>query len=405
MNNPYSQTLDILPQDGPHASDDMLLYAGQCDCSATAERTGTLSAWLHITNRCNLHCAYCYQQHTPADMSAAVGRAAVDAAFRSAAAHGYQRVKLKYSGGEALLRFSLVTNLHRYARSVARQHNLALNGVILSNGTLLTPGMANEIRALGLHLVISLDGIGSGPNQQRCYANGRGSALDVTRAIECALACGLLPGISITVSGRNASDLPELIGWILERDLPFNINFYREHASSSQSSDLALEEQHIIRAMLDAYRVIEMRLPRRSLLASLVDGANLAVPHQYPCGVGKSYMVFDYRGQVSKCQMQMDRPITNADATDPLARLRADSTGIQNLPVSAKEACHACAWKLWCAGGCPLTTHRTTGRYDTRSPNCAIYKALYPEVVRLEKLRRLRYGSAAHNVGETTSEI
>jgi hypothetical protein len=35
--------------------------------------------------------------------------------------------------------------------------------------------------------------------------------------------------------------------------------------------------------------------------------------------------------------------------------------------------------------------YRKTGRYEAKSPNCEIYKALFPEVIRLEGLRLLRY--------------
>jgi hypothetical protein len=38
-----------------------------------------------------------------------------------------------------------------------------------------------------------------------------------------------------------------------------------------------------------------------------------------------------------------------------------------------------------------LTTYRATGRYDVKSPNCNIYKALFPEALRLEGLRLLKY--------------
>lgn len=31
--------------------------------------------------------------------------------------------------------------------------------------------------------------------------------------------------------------------------------------------------------------------------------------------------------------------------------------------------------------------YRATGRYDRKSPNCNIYKAIFPEVLRLEGLR------------------
>ena len=143
--------------------------------------------------------------------------------------------------------------------------------------------------------------------------------------------------------------------------------------------------------MLTAYKVIEENVPRRSLLASLVDRGNLSAPHEHTCGVGNNYMVFDYKGRVSKCQMQMEHAITTVDADDPLELIRTDTIGIQNISVEEKEGCRDCEWKYWCAGGCPLTTYRATGRYDVKSPNCNIYKAIYPQAMRLEGLRLLKY--------------
>lgn len=353
-----------------------------------------LSAWLHLTDHCTLRCDYCYLPHARADMSPATGRAAIDATFRSAVAHGYRAVKLKYAGGEPLLRFSLAVELHRYAHALAQQHGLALDGVILSNGTLLTAAMVETMQAEGLRLMLSLDGLGAFHDSQRRFPDGRGSFDAVARAVDCALAGGLVPDISITVSGRNAAGLPDVVAWVLERDLPFSLNFYREHNGSDWQSDLQLDEARIIEGMLAAYKVIEGNLPRRSLLASLADRANLAAPHQRVCSVGQSYLVFDTEGHVAPCQMALGQTFTDCHAPDPLAVLHTNATGLQNPVVDEKEGCRACEWRYWCAGGCPLQAYRAAGRYDAKSPNCNIYKALYPEVVRLEGLRLLKYAEA-----------
>jgi len=356
-----------------------------------AEAPTTLSAWLHLTDRCNLRCAYCYLPHHQLDMSPETGRAAIDATFRSALAHGYSQVKLKYAGGEPLLRFPLAAELHQYAQTLADRRNIGLDGVLLSNGTLLTAEIIQTMQTLGLRLMISMDGLGAFHDQQRHYADGRGSSTDVTQAVELALTRGLIPDISITVSSRNVEGLPELISWILERDLPFGLNFYRQNDFSASITDLQLEEEKIIEGMLAAFKVIEENLPRRSLLASLIDRANLSTPHLRACSVGDSYLAFNHRGQVAKCQMQMDHLITSALSEDPLALIRTDKTGIQNISVEKKEDCRDCQWKYWCAGGCPLETHRVTGRYEVKSPNCNIYKTLFPEAIRLEGLRLLEY--------------
>jgi len=365
---------------------------------APTENPTVLSAWLHITDRCNLRCTYCYLPHDWVDMSSETGYAIIDAIFRSAVTHDYREVKLKYAGGEAMLRFPFIVELHRYARKLANQHTVALDGVILSNGTYITPKIVDTMQSLGLRLMISLDGLGNHHDSQRSYANGRGTFSDVARAIEFALDYGLIPDISITVSGRNAGGLSELIEWVLARDLPFSLNFYRENDFSAAYEDLKLEDEKIIAGMLTAFKVIEANLPRRNLLASLVDRANLSTPHLRTCGVGQNYLVFDHLGQVSKCQMQMDKPVTTVKADDLLSLVRADQLGIQNMSVEEKEGCRDCEWKYWCTGGCPLTTYQTTGQYDVKSPNCNIYKALYPEAVRLEGLRLLKYADGASSI-------
>ena len=350
-----------------------------------------LTTWVHVTDRCNLRCSYCYLPHVREDMSSETGRAAIDAIFRSAVANGFKQVKVKYAGGEPLLRFSLVEELHIYAQQLAEQHDIELEGVVLSNGTLLTTEIVGALKFFGLRLMISLDGLGQHHDAHRPYAGGRGSFVDVSEAVDLALANGLVPNISVTVSSRTVEGLPEVMAWILERDLPFSLNFYRENELSASHEDMRLDEEKIINGMLAAFKVIENNLPRHPFLGGIIDRANLSVSHTHTCGVGQNYLVFDQNGQVAKCQMHIRKLVTDVHAADPLALIRADQIGIQNLPVMEKEGCKTCEWKHWCAGGCPLATHRATGRYDVKSPNCNIYKALFPEALRLEGLRLLKY--------------
>ncbi|MEH1950557.1 MAG: radical SAM protein [Nostoc sp.] len=353
----------------------------------------TLTAWLHITDRCNLRCDYCYLPHEAKDMSIDIGKAAIESTFRSATLNNYRRVKLKYAGGEALLCSPLIKDLHLYAQSLSKETDIILDGVVLSNGTLITPEIIEMLQILNLRLMISLDGLSNFHDIQRSYASGKGSFQDVERGINIALKNGLIPDISITVSGRNAEGLPDLLEWILEYNLPFSLNFYRENELSASYEDLQLEESRLIEGMLAAFKVIELKLPSRSLLGSLIDRANLASPHKRTCGVGQSYLVFDYKGQIAKCQMQLHKTISASKTQDPLTLVRQDKAGIQNLSVEEKEGCRTCEWKYWCTGGCSLATFKATGRYDIQSPNCNIYKALYPEALRLEGLRLIKYSS------------
>ncbi|NJP04972.1 MAG: SPASM domain-containing protein [Chloroflexaceae bacterium] len=369
----------------------------RCDC-APMFGPAALVAWLHLTDRCNLRCAYCYLPHAPFDMSRETGYQVIDALFRSAQIHRYQRVKLKYSGGETLLRFPLVVDLHRYAHDAAATHGIALDGVVLSNGTLLTQAMAQTMQQLGLRLMISLDGVGAAHDQQRLYVSGRGSCDDVLQGVDTAIACGITPDISVTVTDKNAAALPDLVTWILDRDLPFSLNIARKYGQSTkhaseQERDSHQEEAQIIAGMRAAYRVIENRLPQRSLVGSLIDHAHLAGEHHYPCVAGHDYVVFDPHGNIAACPMLVTQPLASIATNDPIAVIRATTAAFKNPDVDTKEECAACEWRYWCAGGCPLAAFEASGRYDACSPNCRIYRALLPEVLRLEQLRLARFAA------------
>lgn len=349
-----------------------------------------LTAWLHLTNECNLRCDYCYIRKTNESMSAEKAQEAVDAIYRSATSQSFGEVKIKYAGGESTMEFALLLKTHDYAQSQAEKLQIKLHAVVLSNGVGLSKSMIRSLQERDIQLAISLDGVGHFHDAQRKFQNGRGSFDAVRRTLERLKDAGSFPTITITVSGRNADGLPQTVAYLLGQEIPFTVNFYRENEHSAQIQDLLYQDQQMIDAMRSAFAIIESNLPKFSLLGTITDRARLNVAHSEPCGVGHSYMVIDQRGNVAKCHMLIEQPVTTVAAVDPLKLLQLDVLGLQNPPVDNKEGCKDCSWKYYCAGGCPALTYRVTGRYDVKSPNCRIYTSLFPEVLRLEGLRLLK---------------
>jgi uncharacterized protein len=347
----------------------------------------TLVVWLHTTNACNLRCTYCYIDKTEEAMDETTGYASVDAVFQAAQQHGYKVVKLKYAGGEATLNFGLVTKLHTYARTLSQKTGIAVKGVVLSNGVGLTKAMLDFIHANEMTLSISLDGLGHSHDTQRVFANGRGSAQVVVRSIERAIAHGVYPHLSMTVTAHNADEIADAVAFALERNLLFNLNFYRDHDETLSVEELRAGDATLIAGIEKAFAAIERNLPQHSLLSSLLDRANFASVHETACSAGNSYLVIDQIGQVSRCQMEIERPVTDIYAADPLTEIRLYDNGFQSIGVDEKDGCRDCEWRYWCAGGCPALTYKVTGRNDVKSPYCNVYKSLYPSLIKIEGKR------------------
>jgi uncharacterized protein len=346
-----------------------------------------------VTNACNLRCPYCYVAKSAEKMDEPVGHAAVAAVVRSAAANGFAAVKLKYAGGEASLNHHLMMQLHAYAKELTAAHSLRLQATLLSNGVRLSSTLVDTLRREDIKVMISLDGIGDQHDVQRPSITGKPSFHLVERTIAQLVEQRHPPHLSITVTNRNLHGVADVVRFALERDLTFSLNLFRDNDCAASFPDLRYAEQDMVSALLDAFAVIEGFLPRWSVLGSVLDRGQLVQPRQHACGVGQDYVVIDQRGQVAKCHMEIEKTLGDVFTDDPLRLVRKDLTLVQNVAVEEKDGCRDCSWRYWCSGGCPVATFRATGRYDIKSPNCNIYKAIYPAALRLEALRLLKHAA------------
>jgi uncharacterized protein len=326
-------------------------------------------------------------------MSQVTGRAAVDAVIRSALAEAYSAIKFKYAGGEAFLNINRIFDIHDYAVTQCQQNDITLQAVILTNGTILIKTGIEGLKIRKIKVMVSLDGLGYSHDVQRPFRGGQNSAQQVLAGIKRLIDQGLPPHLSITISDRNCEQIDEVVRFALERNLTFSLNFYRENDCSASFTDLQYCETRMIAGMRAAFHAIEENLPAWSVVGAILDRGQLLSPHEHACGVTRDYLVIDHYGRISKCQMEIDKAVTDIHHPNPLEMIRFSPIGVQNPSVLEKEGCRDCTWRYWCTGGCPVATYRAMGRYDVKSPNCNIYKAIYPEAIRLEGLRLLKYAN------------
>ena len=351
-----------------------------------------LTVWLHVTNACNLDCPYCYVRKSSAVLDCTQGFAILDQLFVTAQQNGFRHLKLKYAGGEATLEFKLIQALHHHAQTLAAKTGIELKAVVLSNGTTLSPALVDWLEKNQVRLMVSLDGLGDVHDRQRPNRQGQPSFATIVHKLETLILPSTIDlHLSVTVTSVNAPHLADLVAWILERDWSFSLNFYRVPPQSSAPEDFALADASFIAGMKAAYQVIENHLPDRPLLNGLLDKVQTTA-HTHTCGVSQSYVVVTHEGKIAQCQMHLEQtlpetiaPLSEKDLLRELAQ-----APIQNLSVDQKIGCASCTYRYRCTGGCPVETFRFTGRWDLKSPHCQIYKALYPEVLRLEGLRLLQ---------------
>ncbi|OIP88736.1 MAG: 12,18-didecarboxysiroheme deacetylase [Syntrophobacteraceae bacterium CG2_30_61_12] len=168
----------------------------------------------NVTRRCNLKCIHCYaqarNQQFPNELSHDEGLRLLD----DLAEFGAPVVL--FSGGEPLMRPDL-PDLAGYA--VAK----GMRAVISTNGTLITPRVAEQLKAIGLSYVgISLDGLA--PVNDRF----RGVPGAYRRALEGIAACreaGIKVGLRFTMNRMNVREIPGIFDLLEAERIP-RVCFY-----------------------------------------------------------------------------------------------------------------------------------------------------------------------------------
>lgn len=347
----------------------------------------TLGVWLHTTNQCNLRCRYCYVHKTNEVLSESDGIKAIKSALSSAKKHGFDTVKFKYSGGEALLRYQQFIKQVRYAKSQAQKVAINVKNVLLTNGVLITSKIAEDLKLEGVKVMVSLDGSQKYHDLVRVFPNGGATYQYVQQGIALLQKYSVDFNLSVTITKENIDGIPELVSKLLKQKIRFVLNFFRENCESG--SVLKLNDQSLITTMKKVYKLVENEMPKYPMWDALLDRVTMSWPHLNACGVGRNYITVDQKGYLASCPIDLANRIGNID--QDLVDVMNSHTFMRGITVERKEGCRTCLWRYVCGGGCPILTKEVNGSYLTKSPYCGIYKELIPEILKLEAKRVVKY--------------
>jgi len=213
----------------------------------------------NVTRRCNLKCVHCYAHATEEavsdELTTAEGKALID----DLAAFGVP--VLLFSGGEPLVRKDL-PELAEYAVQKG------MRAVVSTNGTLITPKMAQKLKAIGLSYVgISLDGMESINDEFRGITGAFKSAM---QGIQNCQNAGIKVGLRFTINKANAAEVPKIFDLLEEKKIPrvcFYHLVYAGRGSKMVDEDLShTEARKVVDLIMDRTKDLHDRgIPKEVL--------------------------------------------------------------------------------------------------------------------------------------------
>lgn len=217
---------------------DVLRYGGESDKLPShllqfSRDKRPVVVW-NVTRRCNLKCVHCYSGSSD-DVAAGELTTREGKSFL-ADLGSFKSPVVLLSGGEPLLRKDFLE-----LAETAAGHGLRV--VVSTNGTLINPGLAAELRKIGLSYVgVSLDGIGAVHDRFRGVP---GTYERTLRGIRVCRDAGIKVGIRFTITRRNIGEIPAVFDLIEKENIPracFYHLVYSGRGSDLRTEDLAHEE-------------------------------------------------------------------------------------------------------------------------------------------------------------------
>lgn len=296
---------------------------------------------LWLTSDCNLNCKYCY-----ANAGEKREYMAFDTARRAIDMMGQDGFKLQLAGGEPLMNMQLVREIYDYIRKTGRQAGMQLQ----TNGTLITPEIAREIRAMKIAVGVSLDG-GIEMNEAL-----RGRSGEVAEGIRNLAEAGIIVNINCVLTKLNVESLPKLvdIAFYFGNVKGIGLDLLRRTGRAIYNEVAQAEPFQISEALREAYGRTQQlqRISGKSIIIREIEDARRRLNNGKECkgycyaACGGSMVVLP-DGTLYPCGSLAGRQeylMGNINDSD----IRAMA-----LKVGKNPNCSKCKYEKFCPGGCP----------------------------------------------------
>ena len=160
---------------------------------------------LHVTNRCNLACRYCYAPAGQQDMTLATAVAAI----RNCA--GGPDCGIIFFGGEPLLRADLIFDVIRWCE---RQETGRFHYKVTTNGVLLDDAFLDACDRHRLHVAMSHDGVPEAHDRFRVRADGAGTFDALRPALQRLLKRRPYSPIMMTINPETVPHFARSVAWL-----------------------------------------------------------------------------------------------------------------------------------------------------------------------------------------------
>lgn len=321
------------------------------------------SAYLHVTQRCNLACRFCYSEDAGRNALEDPSLENLSRAIDLLASLGVSRLVI--SGGEPFLRHDLPLIAERARRSGVNEL------IVLTNGLLVTRESAEPLTETVDCVAVAFDGASA---SDPAHLRGEQRFDLLVRAVETVRSLGIGVRVLPTLHARNLSDMDRYQD--LADRLGATLGFSLLTGNVCELGDLSPTDGQLR----------EMGRRARELAGSGSDplterGSSLAARRS--CGAGVRTLSVAADGTVYPCHMLHDQRLAMGSAfSDTPEKIMGGPVAqrLRCLDVAEIDGCAACDARYLCGGGCRARALMSAGSLTAADPYCELPRSHYEHI-------------------------
>lgn len=272
--------------------------------------------------------------------------------------------KFTFLGGEPLLAPDAIKMIHRFAKLQVAGRAIALRFDIVTNGTLVTPAVAELLANMKCNVTVSLDGPPEVNDLSRPTKSGKSSTIKALAGLQnLAAVKDRLGSLSVgSVFGQHFTDVMATYKFLQPMPLDsirFDFAVGDGDETASRAYVAALSEVADLAFAIGGENELR-RLSMFDLYFAILDGKRRIRNH---CGAGKTHLHVDTRGALTTCQwfVGVKDEQVGFGTTIETSKLEEYAD-----PLVDTHSCGTCWARNLCGGGCMFVNKTKTGSKHTK---------------------------------------
>lgn len=315
------------------------------------------TAYLHVTNICNLNCIGCYSFDRTRNCADKLSLDQIRYIIDQLAENGVETITI--SGGEPLIRGDIV-EIVRYAKE-----NVGIGTVnLITNGTRFHKDQLLQLKEYIDALPVSIDGYNY---ENPRFLRDEGTFPKVMEFVKMARDMGLPVSILPTLHRKNIKAVNEYLK--LSEQLKVPISFSLLTCSGELKDYIPKDEDlhDLVTYLFDFMKSGKVPLQDYS-----------EVEARKNCGAGTSIISVTAEGDIYPCHMMHDTDTCMGNLLKtPLREILKNAAKVPS--VDQVETCKDCSMKNICGGGCKARALLINGGWNHPDPYCELNKCFFTQ--------------------------